>query len=234
MRIPFGQVELRQVDGAGCAKVDAGKEPSNSIDRGRAESAVRVVKKHHGHQHTWPAWIFRLTYAGTMTAMSIRRAGVDDAETLVALSTDTFTETFGHLYAPEDLETFLDSAYDLDKHKKLLADPDYGVWLLEDGDDSVGYVLAGPCGLPHDDVQPDDQEIKRLYVRSTHQSSGYGAHLMDTALNWIGDKTVWLGVWSENYGAQRFYERYGFGEVGEYFFEVGEHRDQEYIFKRPK
>lgn len=62
-----------------------------------------------------------------MTALSIRRAGVEDAEALVALSKETFTETFGHLYAPEDLASFLESAYDLGKHKRLLADADLGL-----------------------------------------------------------------------------------------------------------
>ncbi|CAB0717915.1 N-acetyltransferase [Corynebacterium diphtheriae] len=38
---------------------------------------------------------------------SIRRATLADAEALVELSTATFTETFGHLYDPADLETCL-------------------------------------------------------------------------------------------------------------------------------
>ncbi|WP_448856358.1 N-acetyltransferase family protein [Corynebacterium camporealensis] len=167
-----------------------------------------------------------------MTALSIRRAGVEDAEALVALSKETFTETFGHLYAPEDLASFLESAYDLGKHKRLLADADYAVWLLELGDNTVGYVLAGPCSLPYEKVQETDGEIKRLYILSDYQAGGYGARLMNTALGWLGEKTIWLGVWSENYGAQRFYNRYGFSKVGECYFEVGEHRDLEFIFRK--
>jgi ribosomal protein S18 acetylase RimI-like enzyme len=39
-------------------------------------------------------------------------------------------------------------------------------------------------------------------------------------------------VWSENFGAQRFYGRYGFEKVGEYGFRVGNTVDHEFILKR--
>lgn len=43
---------------------------------------------------------------------------------------------------------------------------------------------------------------------------------------------LYIGVWSENFGAQRLYARYGFQPVGEYLFPVGQHRDREFILKR--
>jgi len=39
-------------------------------------------------------------------------------------------------------------------------------------------------------------------------------------------------VWSENFGAQRFYARYGFEKVGTYEFPVGQTRDLEFILRR--
>lgn len=167
--------------------------------------------------------------------LTIRRATPADAEGLVALSRSTFTETFGHLYNPADLSVFLHDAYDLHKHKKLLADPAYAVWLLLDASSTpVGYALAGPCALPHPDVQPEDRELKRLYILADYQSGGYGSQLIEHVLDWVGPRTAWLGVWSENYAAQRFYNRYGFTKAGEYYFRVGEHRDFEFIFCRPR
>ena len=41
----------------------------------------------------------------------IRRATPADAEALSDLSRTCFTQTFGHLYAPSDLDAFLDEAY---------------------------------------------------------------------------------------------------------------------------
>ena len=45
-------------------------------------------------------------------------------------------------------------------------------------------------------------------------------------------RRLWIGVWSKNFGAQRFYERLGFAKVGEYEFPVGQTRDQEFILSR--
>jgi len=167
---------------------------------------------------------------------TLRRATVDDAETLSKLATATFVETFGHLYPDEDLQAFLADAYAVDRQAVILGHPDYAVWLLEHEGRAVGHCAAGPCGLPHDDVQPGDGEVKRLYILREHQSGGWGARMFETAVAWLdrdGPCPLWVGVWSENFGAQRFYARYGLEKVGTYEFPVGQVRDLEFILRRP-
>ncbi|MFI8719464.1 GNAT family N-acetyltransferase [Stenotrophomonas sp. NPDC077464] len=166
---------------------------------------------------------------------TIRRAGPEDAPTLSVLATRTFVETFGHLYPAQDLQDFLDEAYAEDRQRVILSHPDYAVWLLELDGVAVGHAAAGPCGLPHPEVQPGDGELKRLYLIKDQQSCGWGSRLLETALAWLerdGPRTLWLGVWSENFGAQRFYARYGFEKVGTYEFPVGRVRDLEHILRR--
>ena len=99
----------------------------------------------------------------------------------------------------------------------------------------IGYVSACPAHLPHPEVAPGDGEVQRLYVLRDHQGAGRGTMLLNTALEWLereGPRTLWIGVWSENYGAQRFYARHGFTTVGEYSFMVGDHADREFITRR--
>ncbi len=99
----------------------------------------------------------------------------------------------------------------------------------------MGYALAGPGGLPHPDVTPADGELKRLYVLAQAQNGGWGGKLFQAALDWLqrdGPRTLWISVWSENLGAQRFYARHGFAKVGEYAFPVGRARDREFMFCR--
>ena len=103
-------------------------------------------------------------------------------------------------------------------------------------DGLIGYVTACPAHLPHPDVAPGDGEVQRLYILRGHQGGGHGTTLLRTALEWLerdGPRTLWIGVWSENYGAQRFYARHGFEIVGEYSFMVGDHADREFITRRP-
>ncbi len=165
----------------------------------------------------------------------IRRATVTDAATLSRLAALTFTRTFGHLYPAEDLASFIAESYSVARQRVILGHPDYAVWLLEADGEAVGHAAAGPCGLPHPDVQPGDGELKRLYLLEHLQNAGWGGRMFDIALNWLqrdGPRTLWVGVWSQNHGAQRFYARHGFEYVGDYAFPVGQVRDEEFILRR--
>ncbi|HEV2606819.1 MAG TPA: GNAT family N-acetyltransferase, partial [Xanthomonadaceae bacterium] len=76
---------------------------------------------------------------------------------------------------------------------------------------------------------------KRLYVLSRASNSGWGGKLFEKALDWLerdGPRTIWISVWSQNFGAQRFYGRWGFTKAGEYEFPVGRVRDREFMLRR--
>jgi len=166
---------------------------------------------------------------------SIRRATPADAHTLSRIATRTFTETFGHLYPDEDLQAFLHESYAPEVCARHLGDDTYAVWLLENGDETVGHALAGPCGLPHPEATSHDGELKRLYVLPSAQNGGWGGKLFQATLDWLerdGPRTLWISVWSENLGAQRFYARHGFEKAGEYEFPVGRVRDREFMLRR--
>lgn len=167
--------------------------------------------------------------------MNIRRATPADAALLCELAERTFVETFGHLYPPEDLADYLAGAYPVAQQAQQLASDDYAAWLLEVDGHAAGFAFAGPCGLPHADVQAGDGELKRLYVLREYQNGGRGGQLFDAALQWLQARwkgALWIGVWSENFGAQRFYARHGFQQVGTYEFPVGRVRDKELILRR--
>jgi ribosomal protein S18 acetylase RimI-like enzyme len=166
---------------------------------------------------------------------TIRRANPADAAVLAEIGRRTFAETFGHLYPPADLAAFLGDAHGLARAQADLADPASAAWLAFDGEEVVGYVLAGHCGLPHDEVVPPCGEIKRLYLLKGRQGGGLGGRLFDAAAAWLtraGPMDLWIGVWSQNHGAQRFYARRGFEQVGEYGFQVGSTIDREFILRR--
>ena len=184
----------------------------------------------------------------------LRRATLEDADALSALASRCFTQTFGHLYAPDDLDRFIHEAYSPEVLRAELADPKRPTWLLfleESEADAtasgsteahptsegtlIGYVTACPAHLPHPEVKEGDGEVQRLYLLQEYQGGGRGSRMLEHALNWLetdGPRTLWIGVWSENYGAQRLYGRYGFTKVGEYSFMVGDHADREFILRR--
>jgi diamine N-acetyltransferase len=170
----------------------------------------------------------------------IRRATPNDTHALAALSAATFTETFGHLYPPEDLHGFLATSHSPDAWTRTLTDTQRAVWVAELSNavrdaTPIGFMLAGACKLPIENREPSSGEIQQLYVLAKYHNLRLGSRLMDLGLEWLtaqGLTPLYVGVWSENFGAQRFYGRYGFNKVGEYGFPVGKTMDREFILKR--
>ena len=168
--------------------------------------------------------------------VTIRRATLADAQTLATLGAATFVETFGHLYPPEDLQAFLIGTHSLDAWRAKLADPGIGVWIAAAADAvPMGFVTVGVCKLPLENREQSAGEIQQLYVLALYQNLRLGSRLMALGVEWLETQRrtpLYVGVWSQNLGAQRFYGRYGFNKVGEYGFPVGKTIDREFILRR--
>lgn len=170
-----------------------------------------------------------------MSEPTIRRADPADVETLVAVGVQTFAETFQHLYSPEDYAAYVAEAYAPARIAADLADPAKAMWLVEADGRAIGYALAGPCGLPHPEVTPACGELKRIYFTKDSQGGGLGKALFWRVMDWLqaaGPRDVWIGVWSENHRALRFYDHQEFAKAGEYDFHVGATVDREFILRR--
>jgi ribosomal protein S18 acetylase RimI-like enzyme len=167
---------------------------------------------------------------------SVRRATLSDDAVLAQLGAATFTETFGHLYPPEDLQAFLAGSHSLNAWRRKLADSQRAIWIAMLADATpIGFIAVGACKLPVENREPDAGEIQQLYVFAQYHNLRLGSRLMELGLEWLAtqDRTpLYVGVWSENFGAHRFYGRYGFVKVGEYGFPVGSTVDREFILKR--
>lgn len=169
----------------------------------------------------------------------IRKAVDADTPLLSRLGIETYRETFLDdfrlPYSDSDLATFLPAAYGAPVIAGFLADPAYQHFIAELDGAPVGYSLVGPNGLPHAEARPGDGELKRIYLLKTAKGLGAGQALYSASIGWLeaaGHDRIWLGVWSGNLRAQRFYEKNGFRKVGEYRFIVGETQDHEFIMRR--
>jgi len=71
-------------------------------------------------------------------------------------------------------------------------------------------------------------------VLRSAQGGGLGRELLARSLRWLRAhfSRIYIGVWSGNHKAQRFYARHGFRVVGGYEYVVGDTRDQELIMSR--
>ncbi len=168
--------------------------------------------------------------------ITFRKAAAPDAETLAELGRSTFVEAFGHLYRPEDLETFLGEAHSVAAFRRILDDDHNIVLIAQSPNRALGYGIGGRCKLPVAQLEARAGEVKRLYVRAEAQGQQLGTQLLDRLIEQLERREhdpLYVGVWSENFGAQRLYVRYGFVKVGEYDFPIGKKLDREYILRRP-
>ena len=168
-----------------------------------------------------------------MTDAVYRNAVPADAATVAALARRTFDETFGHLYAPEDLALFLGGLTGA-SYAEELSNPAFAIRLVKVGDEVVGYAKIGPPSLPF--TPPAKAiELRQFYVLAPFHGGGIAPALM----NWViaeararGMSALYLSVFTDNHRARRFYARYGFEEVGPYAFKVGNHEDEDIVMRR--
>ena len=162
-----------------------------------------------------------------------RDATPADAAALHELFDSVFCETFAHLYRPEDLQAFRSSSGVPDWERQL-ADPAFAVRVAEVDGTPVGYIKIGPVKLPIDG-KSSSMLVDQLYVRSAHHGTGIARELMDWGIDEArrrGAEALYLTVFIDNHRARRFYDRYGFEDVGRYAFMVGEQADEDIIMRK--
>ena len=161
-----------------------------------------------------------------------RRGTTADAQRVADVFQQSFIDTFGHLYRPEDLESFL-ATKTADQFRDELADDAFEFVLAEEDGELAGYVKLGPPGLPVE-TPPETVELCQLYVLKPWHGGGVAKGLMQHALDFVHRQSarhIQLSVYIDNHRALRFYERYGFQPVGRYDFMVGSHADEDIVLR---
>jgi len=164
--------------------------------------------------------------------IAYRDAGPKDAALMARLGPETFNETFGHLYTPENLAAFL-AGHSEASWMAELSDPRFSVRLAEQEGAAIGFAKIGPPSLPFE-VKDPTAELRQLYVLKPWQGAGVAGELMAWAIAEArirGAEQLYLSVFVDNPRARRFYARYGFEAVGRYDFMVGTHADEDIIMR---
>lgn len=169
-------------------------------------------------------------------AILIVRPDAHVAADLSAFAVDAFVATFGHIYAAEDLATFLAEWNRPDQLAVQLADPAFAIALVRDGADIAGFAKLGPVDfdLPEGHPADDAIELHQLYLAESAKGSGVADALMRWAIGEArtrGHAILYLSVFTENPRAQAFYRRYGFVDIGRNPFRVGNHIDEDRIWR---
>jgi ribosomal protein S18 acetylase RimI-like enzyme len=198
--------------------------------------------------------MYILKAANLLPNLIIRRGQADDAALLAELGARTFSQTFAPDNSAEDMAAYIASAFSPEQQAAELADPAATFLIAETvcqtGDiagessgetkgetDSVtlGYGMIRAGDVPREVTGEKPIELVRLYVSRESLGIGVGAALMQTCIDEAssrGYKTLWLGVWENNFRAQAFYRKWNFHEVGTHVFQLGDDPQTDILMQR--
>jgi len=172
-----------------------------------------------------------------MSGPALRRATASDAGRLALLGGATFLHSFAHDHPGDAIVSHVAAYHSQDWYATALADPACATWILEtELGAPVGYAMLTP---PELDCPTDasDLELKRIYLLGPWQSGGWGGALLaavETEARARGAQRLLLCVYSLNHGAQRFYTRKGYADIGcRQRFMVGNVAFEDLIWAKP-
>jgi GNAT superfamily N-acetyltransferase len=178
----------------------------------------------------------RMVNPGTLR---IRHAEPSDVGVLASLGARAFVDAFAADNDPQDIERYVAESFAEARIAAELAEERSTVLLAYDDDFSaatpIGYSrLQG--GSTNDSVTARcPVELVRLYVEPSVIGRGYGSALLQVCLDQTavcGYDVIWLGVWEHNHRARRFYERWGYQQVGKCVFVLGSDVQTDHVLAR--
>ena len=169
------------------------------------------------------------------TSLSLKSVQEHHLPELRTLSIRTFVDAFAEANTQRDMDLYLAQAFSEQQLKAEWQDESATFYLLQSKGKTLGYCKI-KYGLPEAVEESGCAlEICRLYVSKDYQGQGLGHWMLEQIVKKAKEEKldfVWLGVWSQNPGAIRLYERNGFQKIGSYTFILGEDAQTDFIMKR--
>lgn len=164
----------------------------------------------------------------------IRVAIDSDASLLADLGRQTFYETFRQYHTEEDMQLYLEKAYNEELIAENLRNPQihYALLIAEDGA-AIGYVKL-LLDAAHAKLTGRQIELEKIYVLKDRIGSGAGRMLMEYAVAYSRQHqydVLFLGVWEENERAVHFYKKAGFAIFDTRTFQLGKTLCDDYLMK---
>jgi diamine N-acetyltransferase len=170
-----------------------------------------------------------------LVIINIRYAEVHDNCLLAEAGRRLFYEAFADDNRPDDVNAYLTSAFHPQVQATELADPTSVTLIAEIEDNFAGYARLKE-GRPSLEIPGQHLiEFVRIYAEQQYIGKGVGSTLMHACLeeaNLRGCDSVWLGVWTQNQRAIRFYEKWGFVIIGTQEFRLGKDIQTDHVMYR--
>ncbi len=157
--------------------------------------------------------------------VKIVQVQLEDNKQLLDIGYKTFYDAFGPpVNTEENIQSYLQKKFTLHQINKELQNKNSQFFFVKLKSQIAGYIKLNVGDAQTELVHANGLEIERIYVVKEHQGKKIGQILFEKALEVANDLNmdfIWLGVWDQNPGAIKFYERNGFKIFDKHQFVLG-------------
>ncbi|MED4071780.1 GNAT family N-acetyltransferase [Priestia endophytica] len=164
--------------------------------------------------------------------IDIKKCTLEDSRKLQEISYETFNETFKHQNSPENMEAYLEKAFNLEQVEKELSNTSSHFFFVYVDNKIAGYLKVNTDDAQSEEMGDESLEIERIYIKNNFQKHGLGKYLFNKAIDMAMEhnkKKIWLGVWEKNENALIFYKKMGFVQTGAHSFYMGNEEQVDFI-----
>ncbi|KKB73644.1 MULTISPECIES: GNAT family N-acetyltransferase [Bacillus] len=167
--------------------------------------------------------------------INIKKCTREDLRKLQEISYETFNETFKHQNSPENMNAYLERAFNLKQLETELSNSFSQFFFVYYHNEVAGYLKVNINDAQSEEMGDESLEIERIYIKNNFQKHGLGKYLLNKALEIAQEfnkKKVWLGVWEKNENAIAFYKKMGFVQTGAHSFYMGDEEQTDFIMTK--
>jgi ribosomal protein S18 acetylase RimI-like enzyme len=167
--------------------------------------------------------------------IDIKKCIPEDSRKLQEISYETFSETFKHQNSLENMNAYLEKAFNLKQLEKELSNISSQFLFVYFNNEVAGYLKVNTNDAQSEEMGDESLEIERVYIKSKFQKHGLGKYLLNKAIEIAlecNKKKIWLGVWEKNENAIAFYQKMGFVQTGAHAFYMGDEKQTDFIMTK--
>jgi diamine N-acetyltransferase len=168
--------------------------------------------------------------------INIKKCTLEDLHILQEISYETFNETFKHQNSPENMNAYLEKAFNLNQLEQELSNSSSEFFFIYFNSEVAGYLKINTDDAQSENMGNESLEIERIYIKNKFHKKGLGRYLINKAIEiaveW-NKKKIWLGVWEKNERAIGFYKKIGFVQTDAHSFYMGDEEQTDLIMTKP-
>ncbi|MGW9530823.1 GNAT family N-acetyltransferase [Paenibacillus terrae] len=167
--------------------------------------------------------------------VKIIKCGREDLQILQEISIETFNDTFKDQNSPENMQTYLERAFNSKQLEEELSNASSEIFFIYFNEELAGYLKVNMNEAQSEKMGDESLEIERIYIKNKYQKHGLGKYLLNKAMEIAMEqnkKEIWLGVWEKNENAIAFYKKLGFVQTGAHSFYMGDEEQIDFIMTK--